>query len=1014
MVRIAQKNGILALFCCVLSVRILHCTCISEEGKILLQIKASDWIDGGNNLTDWNTSDEIPCNWNGISCNSSKVVTAVNLTGASISGNLTSSICLLPSLEKLILSGNAFQRPFPDGLFECRSLQVLDLSGNRFFGSLPSRISEFRELRVLNLAQNSFSGSIPPAFGMLPNIQELSLDENNLRGTIPAFIGNLTTLTKFTAGDNPLLGGVIPVELGKLNRLHDLQLYNCSLEGEIPNFFSNLTQLDYLDLSKNQLEGNIPASLTALSNLSILMLWKNNLSGPILSNIDKMGNLIVIDLSVNQLSGEIPFAIGKLESLDQLILNENQLTGEIPPQLGVLRKLTKIVLFGNKLKGWLPQDLGTYSNLYNVDVTATGLEGPLPKNLCKNGQLLGLALASNNFNGSLPPSLEDCESLQNVQLNDNQLSGEIPVGLWRSSGIRQLLLHNNKIEGQISAAIGQAKSLAWLQISNNKISGSIPPEIGQLKNLQSLNASNNQLSGSIPNEIANLTLISNLQLDHNFLSGEIPTGFISLKKLSFLNLGTNRLTGEIPASLGDLPALNILDLSNNLLSGEIPVELGRLPLSGFNVSGNRLNGPVPAALDNAAYKDAFLGNPELCGGQNLMLRSCSSDRISSRRLVTILVPSVILTAMAIGFICVCRISRRKAKGTPSWKLTSFHLPELDEVHILRNLSEDNVIGSGGAGKVYKVILQSGEVVAVKKIRNMSRSRGNFKRKGAQENNELGEVEVDRLGLIRHTNILNLLCCIWSEESDFKLLVYEYMPNGSLLERLQNSQGPQMGLPWPTRYKIALGAARGLSYMHHDCTPPILHRDVKSSNILLDKDFEAKIADFGLARVLNNLGEEYSVSGYVGSHGYIAPEYGRRLKVSEKSDVYSFGVVVLELVSGMKATNEVQYGEGVDIVEWTCNTIIGRGEMGVLDWRILEEKCVEQMLLVLRVGLVCTNRDPKRRPSMRKVVEMLVMCNPEQEERDNIFYQQARSSRRADANFSVTRPFFQRDASDLET
>ncbi|GLJ48936.1 hypothetical protein SUGI_1032440 [Cryptomeria japonica] len=1009
MVLIPNTIGIFPLFCCILSVLFLHCTCISEEGKILLQIKGSDWIDGGNNLTDWNASDENPCSWNGISCNASKVVTAINLTGASISGNLTSSICLLPSLETLILSGNAFQGLFPDELFDCKGLQVLDLSSNRLFGSLPSRISEFRQLRVFNLLENSFSGSIPPTFGMLSNIQELSLDENNLTGGIPTFLGNLTTLRKFTVGDNPLLGGEIPVELAKLNRLQHLELYNCTLVGEIPNFFGNLTQLDWLDLSKNQLKGNIPTSLTTLSKLSTLYLWSNNLSGSILSDIDKMGNLSTLDLSANQLSGEIPYRIGNLESLEQLILNQNQLTGEIPARLGMLRNLSKLYLFSNKLKGWLPQDLGTFSNLYMVDVTENALEGPLPKNLCKKRMLYGLAIGSNNFNGSLPSSLGDCESLQSVQLYNNQLSGEIPQGLWSASGRAQLMLYNNKFEGQIPATIGQSKSLAWLQINNNQFSGSIPSEIGQLTNLQILNANSNQLSGSIPNEVTNLTSINSLQLDHNFLSGEIPKGLISLKKLTVLNLGTNRLTGEIPASLGDLSALNSLDLSNNSLSGQMSAELGRLSLTVFNVSDNRLSGPIPAALDNSAYKDAFLGNPRLCGGRNLMLRSCSSDKISSRQLAAIIVPCVILAVIALGSICVCWFCLRKARATPSWKLTSFHLPELNELHIIRNLSEDNVIGSGGAGKVYRVILQSGEAVAVKKIRNISRSRGKFKRKGAQRNHELGEVEVDTLGLIRHNNILNLLCCISSEESDFKLLVYEYMPNGSLLERLQNSQGPQVGLPWPVRYKIALGAAQGLSYMHHDCTPPILHRDVKSSNILLDKDLEAKIADFGLARVLNNLGEEYSVSGYVGSHGYIAPGpilsilYGHRLKVSEKIDVYGFGVVVLELVSGMKATNEVQYGEGVDIVEWIHSTIIGRGEMGVLDWRILEEKYIEQMLLVLRVGLVCTNRDPKRRPSMRKVVEMLVMCNPNQEERNKMLFPLERRSRRAAASFSATTP-----------
>uniref|UniRef100_A0A0D6QWK2 Protein kinase domain-containing protein n=1 Tax=Araucaria cunninghamii TaxID=56994 RepID=A0A0D6QWK2_ARACU len=193
----------------------------------------------------------------------------------------------------------------------------------------------------------------------------------------------------------------------------------------------------------------------------------------------------------------------------------------------------------------------------------------------------------------------------------------------------------------------------------------------------------------------------------------------------------------------------------------------------------------------------------------------------------------------------------------------------------------------------------------------------------------------------------------------------------------------MALPWPARYKIAVGAARALSYMHHDCFPPILHRDVKSSNILLDADFEAKIGDFGQSRLLQNLGAEYWVSGYVGSHGYIAPEYVERLKVSEKSDIYSFGVVLLELVSGKKAIDDVEFGEGANIVGWINQTLWKVGgadkseaEQRVLDRRILDEvgcNFIQEMLGVLCVGLVCTNRIPSGRPSMRDVVGMLNMC-----------------------------------------
>ncbi|GLJ48951.1 hypothetical protein SUGI_1032800 [Cryptomeria japonica] len=976
----------LTFFCYIyaFSLLLLRCTSLSHDGVILLKIKRGDWKDTRNALRNWNESHQNPCAWKGISCNTFNTVTTVDLTGASISGNLTSAICGLSNLTAFTLQDNAFSGPFPIALLQCKRLQKLDLSSNKFSGTLPSRISELSELRELNLAHNAFSGPIPPAFGMLPNLEALFFHKNSLSGPFPNFVGNLKSLKNLTFDNNPLRLGVLPTELGNLKQLQQLWLQNCSLLGRIPTFLGNLTQLEELDLSLNHLSGEIPTSLMALSNLTDLFLYGNNLSGQIPANIGQLRSMYSLDFGDNQLHGTIPAAVANLTYLNSLHLYNNRLTGEIPAGLGKLRYLSYLKLFGNKLSGWLPQSLGTFSNLTLVDLEGNELEGPLPVNLCRGVVLYSFIVTSNKFNGTMPSSFENCNSLDTLYIDNNQLNGEIPPGLWGASNLQKLFLSNNKFEGQISAAIGEAKSLSRLEISNNRFEGSIPAQVGQLTNLQVFEASNNCLLGPIPHELGRLSLLSILQLDHNFLSGEIPRKLTLLKKLSWLNLAHNRLTGEIPAALNDI--MNNLDLSNNMLSGGIPPDLGNLKLSVFNVSNNQLSGRIPAGLDSMAFKEGFLGNPRLCGGQNLMLRPCSSHhKLSPKILSLFLVMLLIIAAVTVGFIYV-RCSRlRKPSRTPSWKLTPFHSTDVDEIYILNNLKAANVIGSGGAGKVYKVILNNGQPVAVKKIRNVTRW-GSFKRKGEQEDNKRGEVEVDTLGVIRHNNILKLLCCISSEESNSKLLVYEFMPNGSLFDRLHG--GPQTPLQWPKRYQIALDAARGLSYMHHDCLPPILHRDVKSSNILLDGDFGAKIADFGVSRVIDRLGDEYTVSGYVGSHGYIAPEYVERLRVDEKSDVYSFGVVILELVSGRKATGEAEYGEGVDIVGWLCKTIWMGGENEVLDERIIEDNCIEQMLRVLRVGLVCTNREPKQRPCMRVVVEMLEKCGGEncKERRDKIEFE----------------------------
>jgi len=299
----------------------------------------------------------------------------------------------------------------------------------------------------------------------------------------------------------------------------------------------------------------------------------------------------------------------------------------------------------------------------------------------------------------------------------------------------------------------------------------------------------------------------------------------------------------------------------------------------------------------------------------------------------------------------------------SWMLTSFHKLGFSEYEILDCLDEDNVIGSGGAGKVYKATLSNGELVAIKRLWSSCKT---------DASNDNGfQAEVDTLGKIRHKNIVKLWCCC--SKSDSNLLVYEYMPNGSLGDLLH---GPKASvLDWPIRYKIALGAAQGLAYLHHGCVPAIVHRDVKSNNILLDEDYVAHVADFGVAKILQSCGRGAdSMSAIAGSYGYIAPEYAYTLKVNEKSDIYSFGVVILELVTGRRPVDP-EFGENKDLVKWLCNKIEKKnGLHEVLDPKLVD--CFkEEMTMVMRVGLLCTSVLPINRPSMRRVVEMLQEANP---------------------------------------
>jgi hypothetical protein len=389
-------------------------------------------------------------------------------------------------------------------------------------------------------------------------------------------------------------------------------------------------------------------------------------------------------------------------------------------------------------------------------------------------------------------------------------------------------------------------------------------------------AENNLFSGGLPADMTKLADLTDLNLAGNQISGSIPTSIGALVRLNSLNLSSNQITGAIPTEVGLLPVLIVLDLSNNNLSGSIPEDFNSNHFSFLNLSSNQLTGKVPTALQSPNYNRVFLDNPRLCAKSNSGLPLPPCSRNSWKKIIF----SVATFSYALfSFIAVCvgwSIYRRKKnrKDVTSWKVTTFHALEFTEDDILSNIREENLVGRGGSGKVYRIHLGTQKAagkgadeagghstVAVKKIGNAGKPDGYIDKEF--------EAEVASLGGLRHGNIIDLLCCISSD--DTKLLIYEYMENGSLdrwLHRRHRKSGPP--LSWPTRLSIAVDVARGLSYMHHGFARPVIHRDVKCSNILLDHGFRAKIADFGLARILARSGESEPTSSICGTFGYIAP------------------------------------------------------------------------------------------------------------------------------------------------
>ncbi|KAL7101576.1 hypothetical protein ACP275_08G062800 [Erythranthe tilingii] len=958
----------------------IRSTSSSDDAAILLRVKNSQ-LQG--KLDDWlESTQDSPCNWTGISCDRrSRQVVAIDLSGFNISGAFPADFCLISTLQNLDLSDNNLGgRISSDSVSLCSRLVSLNLSSNNFVGNLPEFPVEFFNLRTLDLSYNNFSGEIPASFVNLRRLEFLSLGSNLLNGPVPEFLSDLTELTQLVLSVNPFLPSPVPEKIGHLTKLENMMLSFSNLVGEIPDSIGDLVSIKNLDLSQNNLVGRIPESIGRLENVEQIELFHNKLSGELPDTFSDLTSLLRFDASENNLTGRLPETLAALP-LESLHLNDNLLEGEIPEILSSNSVLYSLKLFNNKLAGALPESLGKNSDLEQFDVSNNSLQGPLPQNLCNRKNLQSLIIFGNKFSGEIPNSYGECITLTYVRMQENELTGAVPDGLWSFAGLQHLELTNNKLEGSIPPSISSAKGLEQLLISDNKFSGEFPAEICDLEELKKFDSSDNHFSGELPSCMNQLTKLQELHMQGNRFTGEIPKGVAAWRELTQLDLSGNQFSGIIPANLGSLQVLTFLNLSNNLLSGQIPAELTNLKLNEFNVSNNRLIGEVPLGFNTKFFLSSLTGNADLCSIDLKPLPPCSrSTKPAASSLVFVVVLSTLAFTLVVSLLYLFNKTKKiinfgtSTKSKQSWKITSFARTGFNQEDVLASLTDENLIGSGGSGRVYRVGLKGGQAVAAKRLRE---TRGS----SSAESNEVFCSEIETLGRIKHVNIIRLLFSCINEE--YKVLVYDYMENGSLGDALYGDRKGGVLLDWPERFDIAIGAARGLAYLHHDCVPAIVHRDFKSNNILLDEELRPKVADFGLAKILKHDDLENQVMSRVaGSYGYIAPEYGYTMKVTEKSDVYSFGIVLLELITGRRP-NDSLFGENKNIVEWVKEIALssegggdsGDGDMACLDELLdvrMNKYTIEygEVEKVLNVALLCTAELPMSRPSMNRVLELL--------------------------------------------
>ncbi|KAK7374416.1 hypothetical protein VNO80_07846 [Phaseolus coccineus] len=496
-----------------------------------------------------------------------------------------------------------------------------------------------------------------------------------------------------------------------------------------------------------------------------------------------------------------------------------------------------------------------------------------------------------------------------------------------------------------------------------------------------LKLSNMGLKGEFPRGVKNCSSMTGLDFSLNRLSKTIPADISTLLTfVTSIDLSSNDFTGEIPASLSNCTYLNTLRLDENQLSGQIPANLSQLPrLKTFSVSNNLLTGQVPSFKTGVADAASYANNSGLCGAP---LDRCQAKSPASNTAVIAgaAVGGVTVAALGLGigmFFYVRRISYRKKeedpegnkwarslKGTKTIKVSMFEkaiskMNLNDLMKATNNFSKSNIIGSGRSGTVYKAVLPDGTSLMVKRLQESQHSEKEF----------MSEMAI--LGTVKHGNLVPLLgFCLAKRE---RLLVYKNMPNGTLHDQLHPDEGV-CTMDWALRLKIAIGAAKGLAWLHHSCNPRIIHRNISSKCILLDTDFEPRICDFGLARLMNPIDTHLStfVNGEFGDLGYVAPEYAKTLVATPKGDIYSFGVVLLELVTGERATHVAKAPETFkgNLVEWISQQSSNAKLHDVIDESLVGNGVDQELFQFLKVACNCVLEMPKERPTMFEVYQLL--------------------------------------------
>ncbi|XVE79426.1 hypothetical protein DITRI_Ditri14bG0057700 [Diplodiscus trichospermus] len=974
------------------------------DREALLAIKAKINDDPHGVTRSWNSSVDL-CQWRGVTCGRRhQRITKLDLSHQRLRGTLSPHVGNLSFLRFIYLQNNSFYGFIPPEIGRLSRLESLILRNNSFRGTVPANLSHCSNLVELYAGRNNLVGNIPADLGNLLKLEILHMNRNNLTGELPTFLGNISTLQKILLTNNNLHGRV-PDTLGLLKRLVYLALDFNNFSGFIPPPFFNMSSLEILGLQGNQLSGNLPVSIISnMPNLRNFAIGGNNLSGSLPKSLSNASNLIQFEVSTNHFSGKVSINFQNAKNLIWLNMASNNLGSGGAGDLDFITPLTNcsklqtLIMAFNQFGGLLPNSITNSTTLVNLYLGGNQITGTIPSGIINLVNLRALTFEYNQLTGTIPDSLGKLKNLQLLALTGNALTGRIPTSVGNLSLLTIIELGNNLLEGSIPVEFGNCQNLNGMTLSSNRLTGPVPKEVFSILTLSVvLNMSNNLLNGSFPTEVGNLKNLVSLDIFGNKFSGQIPSAIGSCSSLETLSLGKNHFYGSIPASLSSLKSIAKLDLSNNNLSGQIPQDLEKLSfLKYLNLSYNHFEGRVPTkGVFNNLTAIVLIGNNLLCGGiAELHLPFCHFDEPKERNktvaLKLILIVCGVLGMLSLSSLLFCCLRNKGAKPEPSSALrwgNSFLMVSFQQLlNATDGFASANLIGQGSFGYVYKGILdqnQERNVIAVKVM--------DLQEQGASKS---FLTECKTLGNVKHRNLVKIISACSSidfQGNPFKALIYEFMQNGSLEQWLHEAieangiaNGEPKRLNFHQRINVAIDVASALDYLHHHCEVPIVHCDLKPSNILLDHDMVAHVGDFGLARFfpksLNNFFENFtSTLSLKGTVGYAAPEYGIGTEATTSGDMYSFGILLLEMFTGKRPTHEM-FKDGLTL-HYFAKMALHDQVLEVVDPSILvggnkedsassgrnskrapmeETKIKECLISILRVGIACSVESPRDR------------------------------------------------------